>query len=222
MAVAGAFFGYLMVEIFTMVRQMCILTGLLITFLLLSMLSCVMPEGSNAWTDSDGDGWSNAQEDTAGTDPQKVDTDDDGYWDPHDPNPLDASIPANDGLPKPPASPGTIEAPPATPPSESPVIVPARVALQEFHQVQDAVKVMMRNNSLTKLPNPASVPTNDMHRFPDFTTRHGSVGVGYVLFCHDFNGDGKPDANYIHCNKTRGTYICDEYGKVTQVTTGYE
>ncbi len=75
---------------------------------------------------------------------------------------------------------------------------------------------------MTKVPRPVSIPTNDMHRFPDVATRHGAAGVGYVLFCHDINGDGKPDINYIRCRETKGTYICDEYGKVTQVTTGYE
>lgn len=44
--------------------------------------------------DSDGDGWTDAQEELAGTDPLSVDTDGDGLWDPLDPNPLDAGIPA--------------------------------------------------------------------------------------------------------------------------------
>lgn len=43
--------------------------------------------------DSDGDGWTDAQEIKAGTDPYKKDTDNDGYWDPQDPNPLDPTIP---------------------------------------------------------------------------------------------------------------------------------
>jgi hypothetical protein len=38
--------------------------------------------------DSDGDGWSDGQEQQAGTDPYNVDTDGDGVWDPKDPNPL--------------------------------------------------------------------------------------------------------------------------------------
>jgi len=48
---------------------------------------------STAALDSDGDGWPDTQERTAGTDPYNRDTDGDGYWDPQDPNPLDASIP---------------------------------------------------------------------------------------------------------------------------------
>ncbi len=43
--------------------------------------------------DTDGDGWTDAQEQSAGTDIYEVDTDGDGYWDPQDPNPLDLSIP---------------------------------------------------------------------------------------------------------------------------------
>ena len=38
--------------------------------------------------DSDGDGWSDGQEQRGGTDPFNVDTDGDNIWDPQDPNPL--------------------------------------------------------------------------------------------------------------------------------------
>lgn len=38
--------------------------------------------------DTDGDGWVDEQELRAGTDPTNPDTDGDGLWDPHDPNPL--------------------------------------------------------------------------------------------------------------------------------------
>ena len=209
-----------------MVRQRRVLTNLLILFLiLLSTFSCVAPGEPSEMIDTDGDGWSDVQERTAGTDPKKVDTDDDGYWDPHDQNPLDPSIPTDKVLPKAPTDPGTVEAPPEMPTPSTrpePVIVPEKAALQELREVQDAVEVMMRNNKLTGIPHPVSVPTNDMHCFPDATTKHGPAGIGYVLFCHDFNGDGKPDTNYIHCRNTKGTYLCHEYGKVTQVTTGYE
>jgi len=50
--------------------------------------------GSDTQLDSDGDGWTDAQEEAAGSDPFKKDTDGDGHWDPLDPNPLDAKIPA--------------------------------------------------------------------------------------------------------------------------------
>jgi hypothetical protein len=43
--------------------------------------------------DSDGDGWSDSQEISSGTDIDNKDTDGDGYWDPNDPNPLDPNIP---------------------------------------------------------------------------------------------------------------------------------
>ena len=213
-----------------MARKMWILTGLLILFLLLSTSSCLVPEESSAMIDTDGDGWSNAQERTAGTDPNKVDTDDDGYWDPHDPNPLDPNIPVDKGLPKPApgetATPTPTPTPPAAPAEPAtttvtPAVTP-EAAAEELRKVQDAVEVMMRNNNLTRLAHPVRVPTNDMRRFPDVSTKHGTAGVGYVLFLHDWNGDGSPDTNYIHCSKTKGTYICDEYGNVTQVTAGYQ
>jgi len=213
-----------------MVKQRWILTSLLTLLLLLSTSSCLVPEESSAMVDSDGDGWSNTQEKTAGTDPNKVDTDDDGYWDPHDPNPLDPNIPVDKGLlepaPEETATPTPTPTPTATPaepaaPAVTPTVTP-EAAAEELRKVQDAVEVMMRNNNLTRLAHPVRVPTNDMNRFPDASTRHGTAGVGYVLFLHDWNGDGSPDTNYIHCSKTNGTYICDEYGNVTQVTTGYE
>jgi hypothetical protein len=122
-------------------------------------------------------------------------------------------------------TPAAVPTPPATittAPTEAPILSSQGAAALEFRRVQDGVKVMMRNNNLTELVNPVLVSTNDMRRFPDATTRHGVVGVGYVLSCHDFNGDGTPDTNYILFDSTKGTYICDKFGNVTQVTTGYE
>jgi hypothetical protein len=183
--------------------------------------SCQGVEPSILGLDSDGDGWSDAQEKIAGTDPNKVDTDSDGYWDPHDPNPLDPAIPITRGIADAAASPAVTPTPPA-PPTPTPTLSPvAESAEQELETVQSAVLNMMKNNGLSELEHPVTVPTNDMHRFPDAATTHGTSGVGYVLFCHDANGDGIPDTNYIGLAKTRGTYICDRYGSVTQVATGY-
>ena len=132
-------------------------------------------------------------------------------------------------VPTPPATQAPISTPVPTPPAttttaptETPSVSSQEAAVLEFRRVQDAVKVMMSNNNLTELANPVIVPTNDMRRFPDATTRHGVAGVGYVLSCHDFNGDGTPDTNYILFDRTKGTYTSDKYGNVTQVTTGYE
>jgi tetratricopeptide (TPR) repeat protein len=51
--------------------------------------------------DSDGDGWTDVQEKKAGTDPSNKDTDNDGYWDSKDPNPLDTNIPVAESVPAP-------------------------------------------------------------------------------------------------------------------------
>lgn len=197
-----------------------------ILFILLGSISCEP-------IDSDGDGWSDTQEITAATDPNNVDTDNDGYWDPYDPNPLDAEIPEDKVLTEPEAdSPAptsieptettasiTPEAPSTS--TEAPLVSPEVAAAEELRIVQNAVNVLMRNNDLDELANPVDIPTNDMHQFPDATTRHGKAGVGYVLYLHDFNGDGTPDTNYFHSRIAKGKYTCDKYGRVTQVSTGY-
>jgi hypothetical protein len=205
-----------------MVKRIKFLIALLPVFLLLWTVSCEGLQGQGLAGDSDGDGWSDVQERTARTNPNNVDSDGDGYWDPHDPNPLDPNIPTVGGAPKHEPSPAPPPPAPTTSPTEIPAVAPQETAALEFHEVQDAVWTMMRNNNLTELANPVTVPTNNMHLFPDATTRHGAKGVGYVLSCHDFNGDGTADTNYILFNRTRGTYICDKHGNVTQVTTGYE
>jgi hypothetical protein len=201
--------------------------GVVAFSLALLLVSCIPAEQYDYTLDSDGDGWNDSQEQTAGTDSQKVDTDGDGYWDPHDANPLDPAISGT-------GSPDTAAAPPAPPPpepapppesdgnTETGVIAPEQEALRELQSVQEAVRAMMANMDMDEIPNPVKAPTNDMHRFPDTMSRHGEAGVGYVLFLHDSNGDGTPDINYIRGRITRGTYLCDEDGKVTQFTTGYE
>ncbi|MFC1977972.1 thrombospondin type 3 repeat-containing protein [Chloroflexota bacterium] len=213
-----------------MTKQRVLLMVLLTLCLLLGTTSCQELEERGSTVDTDGDGWTNGRERIAGTDPNSVDTDGDGYWDPHDPNPLDPNMPVGKGLPKstsgptnlptPEAAPSTTPAVPATSTLSPPVST--EMAAEELPKVQAAVKVMMTNNNLTQLAYPVRVSTNDMHRFPDDSTRHGTAGVGYVLYLHDWDGDGRPDTNYISFSKTKGTYICDEYGNVTQVSAGHE
>ena len=209
-----------------MTKRGILVTALPTLCLLLGTSSCVSFEDLDLSEDSDGDGWSDVQEEVAGTDSDNVDTDNDGYWDPLDPNPLDPDIPGSDWLTEPASSPTTTPAPTpdvsASSDNATPITAPEQMALGEFREVQDAVQFMMRNNKLASLAHPVTAATDDMRRFPDASTRHGAVGMGYVLYCHDSNGDGKPDINYIRFSKTKGTYTCDEYGNVTQVTTGYE
>ena len=202
-----------------MAKKRILLATFLTVCILLLTVSCQELQELGSPSDSDGDGWSDTQEKIAGTDPSNADTDGDGYWDPQDPNPMDQNIPGDKGAPEP-----TSE---QTPTPETPVVEPTATVTpeevaEELRKVQIAVKIMMENNKLMLLANPVTVPSNDMRRFPDAGTRHGNAGVGYVLYCHDFDGNGRPDINYVHFSKTRGTYICDEYGNVTQVTAGYE
>ncbi len=64
-------------------KKLIVLT--LLAILLLSTLACGGGEETvtpSLAADSDGDGWTDAEEQSAGTDPYSVDTDGDGYWDP--------------------------------------------------------------------------------------------------------------------------------------------
>lgn len=203
--------------------------GLVALSVLLLLASCIPVEQYDYAVDTDGDGWNDAQERVAGTDPEKVDTDGDGYWDPHDANPLDPAIKGSeppDLVTTPPAPIAPEPIPTETPASDNntatTITAPEQEALRELQRVQKAVRTMMINMDLDTIPNPVAIPTNDMHRFPDITSRHGKTAVGYVLFLHDSNGDGEPDINYFRGRTTTGTYLCDENGKVTQFTTGYE
>ncbi len=214
---------------FEVIKRKTAYIGLVALSMMLLLASCIPAEQYDYAVDTDGDGWNDGQERVAGTDPQKVDTDGDGYWDPHDANPLNPAIKGSE----PPDSVTTPPAPiaPAPSPTEPPasdnntaitIIAPEQEALRELQKVQKAMRALMANTDLDQIPNPVTVPTNDMRRFPDITSRHGEVGVGYVLFLHDSNGDGEHDINYIRGRTTTGTYLCDENGNVSQSSTGYE
>jgi len=119
----------------------------------------------------------------------------------------------------------------------------SEAAETELKNIQTAVSAMMVDNQLATLPNPVTTPTNDMSVFPDATSLAGSPskqtdpngnaymlsGInpdknGYVLFKHDIiGGDGQTNlVNYVATRYTKGTYIADDSGMVTQRTTGYE
>ena len=198
---------------------------LLVLCLLILPSSCEYLGEYASELDSDGDGWPDTQEEQSGTDPDNVDTDNDGYWDPHDPNPLNPDIPEEGGAPETASVPAQPPASVPSKPASTNITTPAspeQAALKEYQEVQDAVIVMMKHNGLNSLEQTSKLPSSDMRRFPDSYTRHGEAGMGYVLYCHDFDGDGKPDINYIHLSQTVGTYVCSKNGEVTQISTGYE
>lgn len=76
-----------------------IVFALLAILLLSATIAC--GDGEVTTTDSDGDGWTDAQEQSAGADPYNPDTDGDGYWDSQDLNPLDPNIPTTQPTPTP-------------------------------------------------------------------------------------------------------------------------
>lgn len=110
----------------------------------------------------------------------------------------------------------------------------------ELGNIQTAVVLMMVDNSLGSLPHPEdTVATANMSQFPDKTSVAGSDDKkndpdgtpyaaedrgGYLLYGHDIKGGGSPGPliNYVYTETTKGTYIVDASGTVTQVTTGHE
>jgi hypothetical protein len=84
--------------------------------------------------DSDGDGWGDEQELSAGTDPANKDTDGDGYWDPKDENPLDPDIPVLRETPTP------VDAVVPTPPV-APTSAPAPTPVFEITSPADGDRV---------------------------------------------------------------------------------
>ena len=81
----------------------------------------------------------------------------------------------------------------------------------ELASIQSAVQSMMVDVGVQLLPSGYAnvTATNNMAAFP-----HTS-NTSLVLYG---NANG---ANYVASNQTRGTYIVDALGTVTQVTTGY-
>ena len=122
----------------------------------------------------------------------------------------------------------------------SPESTPPNAAVEaalELLTVQTAVEAMMTDNGLNTLPNPVTSATSNMMAFPDITPS-GSRGTdlignryresdkaGFVLHEHDITADNNATTrliSYFATAHTRGTYIVDIHGTVTQVTTGYE
>jgi len=90
------------------------LPGLIMVLVFLAACgSSTASPGNMSTIDSDGDGWSDARELQAATDPYNRDTDGDGYWDPEDANPVDPAIDTIDSIPS--SEPVTYPTPEKTP-----------------------------------------------------------------------------------------------------------
>ncbi len=115
----------------------------------------------------------------------------------------------------------------------------------EFTNIQSAVVAMMTDNELEQLPNPvdgtAYAATGNMSLFPDRSIcatdkisgptqaggranyTNGSDKDYYILYQHDIYADAASNetVNYVATEMTKGTYTVDQYGTVSQATTGY-
>jgi len=128
---------------------------------------------------------------------------------------------------------------PTPEPYSAPETIQIASAAGELDSVQQRVWSVMAYNVLFQLPNPVTIPTNDMSAFPDATSVAGSTDKqydrngaayrsgdknGYTLFQFDRIADNSESELYNYMNKqyTTGTYTVDACGKVTQITTGYE
>ena len=110
----------------------------------------------------------------------------------------------------------------------------------EGHDINTAVTALMVENSLAKIPIPYAGPdapcttgTQDMNKFPDFTSDAGTSNKktdpngtdytatdkdGYMLFGHDITGGDGATAvvNYINFDNTTMCYTIDSNGTVHQ------
>ena len=106
----------------------------------------------------------------------------------------------------------------------------------EGHDINTAVTALMVENGLAKIPVPYAGPdapcttgTQDMNKFPDFTSDAGTSNKktdpngtdytatdkdGYMLFGHDITGGDGATAvvNYINFNNTSFCYTIDANG----------
>jgi len=102
-------------------------------------ISSENPSTTASPLDSDGDGWSDVEEEVAGTDPYNKDTDGDGHDDPIDPNPLVPQTTAPPTTtPAPTTAPPTTMAPPTTTPAPT-TAPPTTMAPPDFPELEDFV-----------------------------------------------------------------------------------
>ncbi|MSQ22766.1 MAG: hypothetical protein EXR53_05615 [Dehalococcoidia bacterium] len=94
----------------------------------------------------------------------------------------------------------------------------------ELRYVQAAITTMMTHNQINVIPNPVTVPTNDMTQFPDSSTLPARKGLssgdrpGYVLYRHDNvrNGISEGTVDYIRLPNAKWYYTAVADGTVTQ------
>jgi|Deesub1362A_J573_1020465.scaffolds.fasta_scaffold11048_3 hypothetical protein len=163
---------------------------LLVLILLLTLSGCIKEK----IPDTDGDGWDDAQEARAGTDPTRVDTDGDGLWDPLDPNPLDPGIPGMKEREEPQPEPESateestteeVQEPiPETPPEETPETSPPAMPAAEATPVSYLEIVQNASPALV-------AEVNLGERVSELAASEDMVGVaaegGFYLF--NFRGE---------------------------------
>ncbi|MHC1605095.1 MAG: thrombospondin type 3 repeat-containing protein [Candidatus Methanofastidiosia archaeon] len=121
-------------------RKENLLFAICIIVSLLFLSGCIIPGNSPTTTalpspDSDGDGWTDTEEAIAGTDPLNPDTDNDGYWDPIDANPLVPQTTVPTTMP-PTTTPTPTTAPPTTmPPTTTPTPTTAPPTLPPIDEI---------------------------------------------------------------------------------------
>ena len=166
--------------------------------------------------DTDGDGWSDAQELQTGTDASNVDTDGDGYWDSKDANPLDSSINSQEtkttSVPAP-----TVHSTPnttATTPPESTIQQQAQPAvfyqqngltleyhwpidklnflsaeetqIMAYNESDEAIEFIMPQMSFTENGSPRALTSGTWEKFP---SRNSWDRIEQIFLLHSYQGE---------------------------------
>jgi hypothetical protein len=166
--------------------------------------------------DTDGDGWSDAQELQAGTDTSNVDTDGDGYWDSKDANPLDSSINSQEtktiSVPSPTIHSTSKPTPTLTPTStiqrqaQHPVFYQQNGLTLEYHwplndlnylsaeetqilaynESDEAIEFIMPQMSFTENGSPRALTSGTWEKFP---SRNSWDRIEQIFLLHSYQGE---------------------------------